>query len=249
MSLLCKLGECLLQIDWFGDVGSDSGLVHSIQHVFAVHGQRVRCGEHLLLALLLQRGDGVLLGQPHFADQLRHVFVQQLLGALDLRGDERCFTQVCLRRFSSILPAGVVSVTVTLYKGKNLKVKCLILLLRLDEDNKMKEGRTSVTTDSCNVGRISSTLWIRIRSAIPTDCTRDQTVKESAAGLGRFKAVYIGRRFANLDSRGVLLRFQLGNVILELDNNFDQIHDGAVDLVIRAVQLSRRCRLKKAFQQ
>lgn len=102
MSLLWERGECALHIRCFGDVGSDSGLVHSVQHVFAVHGQRVRCGEHLLLALLLQRGDGVLLRQPHFADQLGHVVVQQLLGALDLQGEERRFTQVWLRAFSSI---------------------------------------------------------------------------------------------------------------------------------------------------
>lgn len=95
-------GECALHIGGFGDVGSDSGLVHSVQHVLAVHGQRVRCGEHLLLALLLQRGDGVLLGQPHFADQLGHVVVQQLLGALDLQGEERRCTQLCFRAFSSI---------------------------------------------------------------------------------------------------------------------------------------------------
>lgn len=77
--------ERLLLLRWFGYVGSDSGLVHSVQQVFAVHCQGVCRGEHLLLALLLQRGDGVLLGQPHFTDQLRHVVVQQLLGTLNLQ--------------------------------------------------------------------------------------------------------------------------------------------------------------------
>lgn len=97
MSLQGKLRECPLGIHWFGYVGPDTGLVHGIQHVFAVHGQGVRCGEHLLLALLLQRGDGVLLGQPHFADQLRHVIVQQLLSALNLRGgDVCCLNQLCV---------------------------------------------------------------------------------------------------------------------------------------------------------
>lgn len=112
----------------------------------------------------------------------------------------------------------------------------------------MKEGRTSVLTDSCNVGRISSTFWIRSRSAIPTDCARDQSSK-GISGMTRegLKCVYTGRRLANLNNRDVLLRLQLGDVILELDNNFDQIHDGAVDFVIRAVQLSRGCRLKKAY--
>ena len=68
-----------------GLVGSHPALVHGVQHVLAVDGERVRGRQHLLLALLLQRGEGVLLGQPHLADQLRHVVVQQLLGALQLQ--------------------------------------------------------------------------------------------------------------------------------------------------------------------
>lgn len=52
-------------------------------------------------------------------------------------------------------------------------------------------------------------------------------------------------RFANLNKRDVVLRFHIGNVILELDNDFDQTHDRVVDFVIRAVQLSRGRRLKK----
>lgn len=55
------------------------------------------------------------------------------------------------------------------------------------------------------------------------------------------------RPFPNLNERDVLLRFQVVDVVLKLDNNFDQTHDGVVDFVIRAVQLSRRRRLKKQF--
>lgn len=69
----------------FGQVGPDPGLVHGVQHVLAVHRQRVRGRQHLLLAVLLQTGDGVLLGQPHFTDQLGHVVVQSLLGSFNLK--------------------------------------------------------------------------------------------------------------------------------------------------------------------
>lgn len=68
-----------------GQVGAHAGLVHGVQHVLAVHGQVVGRRQHLLAALVPQRRDGVLLRQTHLADQLRHVVVQQLLGALDLR--------------------------------------------------------------------------------------------------------------------------------------------------------------------
>lgn len=80
-------------------VGPDSGLVHSVQHVLTVHGQVVCRGQHLLFTIFLQRGDGILLGQPHFADQLRHVFVQQLLGAFDLRGDGKQTSQMAALLF------------------------------------------------------------------------------------------------------------------------------------------------------
>lgn len=59
--------------------------------------------------------------------------------------------------------------------------------------------------------------------------------------------VFYTRPVPNLNGRDVLLRFQIDDVILKLDNNFDQTHDGIVDFVIRAVQLSRRRRLKKQF--
>lgn len=49
----------------------------------------------------------------------------------------------------------------------------------------------------------------------------------------------------HLNNGDILLRFQFGDVILELDNNFDQAHDGLIHFVIRAVQLSCGRRLKK----
>lgn len=61
------------------------------------------------------------------------------------------------------------------------------------------------------------------------------------------KWFYTGRGFANLDDRDVLLRFQVGDVVLELDDHFDQAHDRVVDFVIGAVQLSRWRRLKRRF--
>lgn len=57
----------------------------------------------------------------------------------------------------------------------------------------------------------------------------------------------LARRWTDLNNGDVLLRFQLADVVLELDDHFDQIHDAAVDLVLGAVQLSRGRRLKKAF--
>lgn len=45
----------------FHQVGLDLSLVHSVQQVLGVHGQGVGGRQHLALALLAQRGDGVLL--------------------------------------------------------------------------------------------------------------------------------------------------------------------------------------------
>lgn len=50
---------------------------------------------------------------------------------------------------------------------------------------------------------------------------------------------------AYLDEGDVLFRLQLGDVILELDNDFDQAHDGLVHFVVRAVQLGGGRGLKK----
>ncbi len=52
-----------------------------------------------------------------------------------------------------------------------------------------------------------------------------------------------------LDDCDVLLRLQLGDVVLELDDDFDEAHDGVIHFVIRAVQLScgRRLRHKNVF--
>lgn len=77
---------CVLQgLSGLGQVCPDSSLVHGVQQVLGVQCQRVGGGQHLPLALLLQRGDGVLLRQTHFVDQLAQVFVQQFLRALNLQ--------------------------------------------------------------------------------------------------------------------------------------------------------------------
>jgi len=65
-------------------VGLDLGLVHGVQEVLGVHGQGVGGRQHLPLALLAQRGDGVLLRQAHLVDEVSQVLVEQLLGSLDL---------------------------------------------------------------------------------------------------------------------------------------------------------------------
>lgn len=46
--------------------------------------------------------------------------------------------------------------------------------------------------------------------------------------------VRVKNRFvsAHLDEGDVLFRLQLGDVILELDNDFDQAHDGLVHFVV-----------------
>lgn len=70
-------------------------------------------------------------------------------------------------------------------EGENLKMK-FITVYSSKQKSEVGGGRTSVLTDSCNVGRISSTLWIRSRSAIPTDCAQGtKAVKESAVRLSR----------------------------------------------------------------
>lgn len=77
---------CVLRgLSGLGQVRPDSSLVHGVQQVLGVQCQRVSGGQHLPLTLLLQGGDGVLLRQTHFVDQLAQVFVQQFLRALNLR--------------------------------------------------------------------------------------------------------------------------------------------------------------------
>ncbi len=73
----------------FGHIGSHSGLVHSVQQVFGVHGQRVSGRQHLFLTLVLQRRDGVLLSQTHLTDQLGQILIQQLLSAFNLTNREQ----------------------------------------------------------------------------------------------------------------------------------------------------------------
>ncbi|KAG8545188.1 hypothetical protein GDO81_021280 [Engystomops pustulosus] len=68
----------------FCQVGSDPRLVHGVQEVFGVHGQRVRGGQHLFFTFLAQRGDGVLLGQTHLIDQFGQVFAQEFLRPFNL---------------------------------------------------------------------------------------------------------------------------------------------------------------------
>ena len=62
--------------------------------------------------------------------------------------------------------------------------------------------------------------------------------------------VRVKNRFvsAHLDEGDVLFRLQLGDVILELDNDFDQAHDGLVHFVVWAVQLSGGRGLKEGEQ-
>lgn len=68
--------------------GLQSGLIDDVEQVLGVHGQRVSSRQHLFLVLLLQAGHDVLLGQFHLVDELPQVRVQQLLGHLDLQGQE-----------------------------------------------------------------------------------------------------------------------------------------------------------------
>lgn len=86
-TVLCILGGG----SGLGEVGPHASLVHGVQQVFGVQRQCVSGGQHLPQTLLLQRRDGVLLGQSHLTDQLPQILVQQFLGAFDLtrgrRGD------------------------------------------------------------------------------------------------------------------------------------------------------------------
>lgn len=49
----------------------------------------------------------------------------------------------------------------------------------------------------------------------------------------------------HLNDGDILLWFHFGDVILELDDDFDQAHYGLIHFVIRAVQLSCGRRLRK----
>lgn len=99
---------------------------------------------------------------------------------------------------------------------------------------------------------MSSTLRIRSRKAIPTDCGQrsERGIYQLWVGL-QLQVILLKFKVknrcvsVNLDDGDVLFRTQLGDVILELDNNFDQTHDGVIHLVVRAVQLSCGCRLRK----
>lgn len=48
-----------------------------------------------------------------------------------------------------------------------------------------------------------------------------------------------------LNNGNIMFWLQLSDVVLELDNDFDQVHDGFVDSVIGAVELSRGCSLDR----
>lgn len=71
-----------------GQVGQNLGLVHGIQQVLGIHSQGVGSCEHLALTVLAQGCHSVLLSQPHLVDELCQVFVEQLLGPLNLAGKQ-----------------------------------------------------------------------------------------------------------------------------------------------------------------
>lgn len=69
----------------------------------------------------------------------------------------------------------------------------------------------------------------------PTKCL--QAIKSKWEG-GDYLSVY-------LDNGNIMFWLQLSDVVLELDNNFDQVHDGFVDSVIGTVELGCGCSLDR----
>lgn len=98
----------------FGHIGSHSGLVHSVQQVFGVHGQRVSGRQHLFLTLVLQRRDGVLLSQTHLTDQLGQILIQQLLSAFNLTNKQQFIMYRNIMDFS-ITEYKKIKVIITFY--------------------------------------------------------------------------------------------------------------------------------------
>lgn len=117
--------------------------------------------------------------------------------------------------------------------------------LRSGEGNRpsRKPRPTSVRTDSCSVGRMLSTLRIRSRRAIPTDCGQeDQRCQTRGSFLLRRVPLTLT---SYLNYGDVLLRLHVWDVVLELHHHLDQAHDRLVDFVVGAVQLGRGRRLKQ----
>lgn len=117
--------------------------------------------------------------------------------------------------------------------------------LKAGQENRprRKPGPTSVLTDSCSVGRMSSTLRIRSRRAIPTDCGQEEQRRQTR-GLFLLRRAPIALT-PYLNYGDVLLRLHVWDVVLELHHHLDQAHDRLVDFVVGAVQLGRGRRLKR----
>lgn len=100
---------------------------------------------------------------------------------------------------------------------------------------------TSVTMELCNDGRISSTLWIRLRRVTPTAC-RGQGWPYEGDVIWKIKVAR--KKEAYFDTGGILGGGHCIDVILHLHHLLDDGHDSGVHLVTRAVQLSRGLQTK-----
>lgn len=97
--------------------------------------------------------------------------------------------------------------------------------------------RTSVTIELCNDGRISSTLWIRLRRVTPTAC-RSQSWPREGDVIWKIMESRKKKKDAYFDAGGILRGWHCVDVILHLHHLLYDGHDPSIHLVTRAVQLS-----------
>lgn len=123
---------------------------------------------------------------------------------------------------------------------------------------------TSVVTELCREGSISSTLWIRLRRVMPIAWrwtggqTGDQRGERQRMARKKLKLKKVTRGeekhcsenhrsgwwLTYFDSVGILGWAQRGDIILQLHHLFHHRHDARVNLITWSVQLSCGQRLK-----
>lgn len=110
---------------------------------------------------------------------------------------------------------------------------------------------TSVKTELCRDGRISSTLWIRLRRVIPTSWGwGGGRRRHSLVHYGHLLTAFLNQKQTTyLDTVGILGGRPCVDVILQLDHLFHHRHDGRVNLVTWPVQLSGGLRLQRTAQK
>lgn len=112
---------------------------------------------------------------------------------------------------------------------------------------------TSVLTDSCRLGRTSSTLWIRLRKVSPTSWQKMACLLQNISDrhlnhiseqyssnfLSLLKVnvwVHAKEKLTYLHYTDILSSWQCIDIIFQFHHHFDHFHHIVVDLILRPVQ-------------